>query len=163
MEYFCFGGAGDIHIAFTGVQLLAFFFASSSVGFGVYVPIHISIKCKLYHWWIPSFSASLSATSSRISSNSSIISPLGSPAMSLSHEPTEVGSEDEPEVVGEVSWPRLEVLSYLLRLVAVLLKGMMRAYSDDIKVLHEIRLRTCEKAQHRQHESRERANQGNKN
>lgn len=34
--------------------------------------------------------------------------------MSLSHEPTEVGSEDEPEVVGEVSWPRLEVLSWLI-------------------------------------------------
>lgn len=65
--------------------------------------MHISVMCKLYHWWIPSFSASLSATSSRISSNSPIISPLGSPAMLLSQEPTEVGSEGEPELVGEVS------------------------------------------------------------
>jgi hypothetical protein len=103
---------GDLHIAFIGVQLLTFFFASSAVALGVKVPMHISVICKLYHWWIPSFSASLSATSSRISSNSPMISPLGSPAMLLSHDPIEVGSDDEAEVVVAVSWPRLEVLSW---------------------------------------------------
>lgn len=33
--------------------------------------------------------------------------------MSLSHEPIEVGSDEEPEAVEvEVSWPREEVLSF---------------------------------------------------
>jgi hypothetical protein len=41
-----------------------------------------------------------------------MISPLGSPAMLFSHEPIEVGEEEELEVVGEVLWPRLEVLSW---------------------------------------------------
>jgi hypothetical protein len=39
------------------------------------------------------------------------MSPFGSPAMLLSHDPIEVGSDDEAEVVVAVSWPRLEVLS----------------------------------------------------
>lgn len=71
------------------------------------------------------------------------MSPLGSPAMLLSHDPIEVGCDDDPELVGVVSCPRLEVLSYLARVSYHAGEGRMETYSDDFEVLHEARLRTC--------------------
>jgi hypothetical protein len=58
------GEAGQIlHIAVWFEQVVTFRLAPFSIAFGVYVPSHKSIKCKLYNCLMPNFAASLSATS----------------------------------------------------------------------------------------------------
>ena len=103
-----------LHIAVWFEQVLTFRFAPFSVAFGVYVPSHRSIKCKLYHCLIPNSLASLSATSPMMLSKSPSIVLVTLCAILLKKEPIEVAvavGPDEVVVVGIRLWPSVEVLS----------------------------------------------------
>ncbi len=96
-------------------QVLTFRCAPFSVAFGVYVPSHRSIKCKLYHCLIPNSLANLSATSPMMpfKSPSIVLEMLW--AILLKKEPIDVAvgeAPDEVVVVGIRLWPSVEVLSW---------------------------------------------------
>lgn len=90
------------------------------VAFGVYVPSHISIRCREYHSLIPSVLASLSAMSFSISPRAfAMSSPMpGSrgikPVRPLTMLPGDIGVGVEPESLADVGirfCPTSEVLS----------------------------------------------------
>jgi hypothetical protein len=93
------------------VQDVTFCCAPGPVAFGVYDPSHISIRCILYHCWIPNSAASLSATFPIMPSKSLPMELRKSRVMLPRIDPRE-GVEPEPEdAVGMILWPRVEVLS----------------------------------------------------
>ncbi len=105
----------NLHIAVWFEQVLTFNLAPFSVAFGVYVPSHISIKCKLYHCLIPNSFANLSATSPMILSKSPSIVFVTLCAKLLINEPidVEVGVElEEVVAVGIRSCPSVDVFNW---------------------------------------------------
>jgi hypothetical protein len=107
--------SGGLHIAVWFEHVLTLRWAPFSVAFGVYVPSHRSIKCRLYHCLIPSSLANLSATSLMMPSRSPSIVLVTLCARLLKNEPiedeVEVGFGLEVVVLGIRLWPRVEVLS----------------------------------------------------
>ncbi len=91
---------GDIlHIAVWFEQVLTFKRAPFSVAFGVNVPSHKSIKCRLYHCLMPNSFASLSATSPIIPFKSPSIVLETLCAILLKNEPIEVAVGEGPDDV----------------------------------------------------------------
>jgi hypothetical protein len=104
----------NLHIAVGCVQDETFNRAPEAVAFGVYVPSHMFIKCMLYHCLIPSFPASLSATSPLMPSNSLPIFPpidLGLFWDTLRNIAPKDGVESEGLFVGIKVFPSVEVFN----------------------------------------------------
>ena len=92
---------GHVHIAVSFVQDETFCRARGTVASGVYDPSHISIRCILYHCWIPNSAASLSETSPIIPSISLLTELRKSRGMLPRIDPRE-GVEPELEDVVEM-------------------------------------------------------------
>ena len=92
---------GHVHIAVSFVQDETFCRARGAVASGVYDPSHISIRCILYHCWIPNSAASLLETSPIIPSISLLTELRKSRGMLPRIDPRE-GVEPESEDVVEM-------------------------------------------------------------